>query len=239
MSKPVSTFVVLFHGRTGSSHLISLLGSRPDIRTSGEILVGHRNVEKQIARATSALSVDPDSPFRAVGFKTKFKDVLDFEAFGTLLHKLDCRIIYLNRRNWVKWAVSWQNMVRLHQSLGKWNLDPQDQKPGPIEIDLENFDKALARIPDLLRRTEDEIRSIDLPTLRLDYEQLLVAPQPTLTRIFSFLDVEPAEVRSKVRKATSDDLRKGVRNFDELRKRYAGTVYESMFDEVLVPGSEG
>jgi hypothetical protein len=32
-----------------------------------------------------------------------------------------------------------------------------------------------------------------------------------------------------------NDLREAIVNFDELRARYAGTRYESMFDEVLAP----
>jgi hypothetical protein len=49
-----------------------------------------------------------------------------------------------------------------------------------------------------------------------------------------FRRVEPA-----TRKITSDDLHAAIVNFDDLRSRYAGTPYEAMFDEVLVPEEAG
>jgi hypothetical protein len=38
-------------------------------------------------------------------------------------------------------------------------------------------------------------------------------------------------------KHTSDDLRQVVVNFEDLRRRYAGTPYAPMFDEVLAAGA--
>ncbi len=42
-------------------------------------------------------------------------------------------------------------------------------------------------------------------------------------------------MKVKCIKNTSDDLRKVIMNFDELRSHYIGTPFELMFDEVLVP----
>ena len=51
--------------------------------------------------------------------------------------------------------------------------------------------------------------------------------------MFAFLDVPERAVQSKTLKHTSDDLRQVITNFDDLRARYTGTRYASMFDEVL------
>ena len=103
-----------------------MLNSHPRVHAFGETLVGHENVDQQIAKAKLRLTADPDSNLQAIGFKTKFADVIDFEVFSRFLHEWDCRVIYLRRRNWVKWAVSWQNAIRLHESVGKWNLKSKD-----------------------------------------------------------------------------------------------------------------
>jgi hypothetical protein len=235
MPKSITRFVVLFHGRSGASYLKSMLNSHPKIHAFGETLVGHENVEQQMVKARERLTVDPDTKLHAVGFKTKFSDLLNFEAFSMLLHELDCRVIYLRRRNWVKWAVSWQNAIRLNASLGKWNLKSQDKNLGPIAIDPDLFHEWLENVPELLQVSDEMIGTMRLPVLRLHYEQLLVEPQETIDNVFSFLDVPPMKFHSELKKNTNDDLRKVIKNFDELRERYVGTEYESMFDEVLVP----
>jgi hypothetical protein len=51
--------------------------------------------------------------------------------------------------------------------------------------------------------------------------------------------VRPQPARARVLKNTHDDLRLAVRNFDELRARYAGTRFEAMFDEVITLGGQG
>ena len=234
MSRPITRFVVFFLGRSGSSHFVSVLNSHPDIHATGECLVGLRKLEKQIEKARLVLTTNSETRLKALGLKTKFGDLLDFETFKSLMHELDCRVIYLTRQNWVKWAISVQNAVRLNESQGKWNLDSNDQDLGPIEIDPDRFHKALENAPKFLRASDEKIENIGLPTLHLHYEQLLVEPQSTIENVYSFLGVRTADFHSGVKKNTSDDLRKAVKNFDELKERYIGTIYEPMFDEVLM-----
>ena len=101
-------------------------------------------------------------------------------------------------------------------------------------IDPELFDEWLAKAPELLRQSDELIQNLELPVLHLQYEQLLVEPQATIDRIFSFLGVQSVEFHSELKKNTSDNLRDVVENFDELKERYVGTQFEHMFDEVLV-----
>ena len=234
-SRPITRFVILFHGRCGASYLRSLLNSHPRIHTFGETLVGHQNSNQQLAKARLRLTVDLDTQLHAVGFKTKFRDLLNFRSFSALLHTMDCRVIYLRRRNWVKWAVSWQNAIRLNASQGKWNLKSQDEDLGPISIDPELFHEWLDNVPGLLQSSDEAIRSMRIPVLRLQYEQFLVELHTTMNKVFSFLGVRPAEISSEFKKNTNDDLRRVVENFDELKARYEGTRFEPMFDEVLIP----
>src|SRR5690606_27271948 len=82
---------------------------------------------------------------------------------------------------------------------------------------------------------DDYVQRLQLPTLPIAYEELLVDRDAVLASVFSFLGVEPHPVTEKTMKHTRDDLREVVTNFDELRESVAGTPYATMFDEVLVP----
>ena len=50
----------------------------------------------------------------------------------------------------------------------------------------------------------------------------------------TFLTGRSRQVQGGTLKNTGDDLRSAVLNFDDLRRRYAGTRCEAMFDEVHV-----
>ena len=70
-------------------------------------------------------------------------------------------------------------------------------------------------------RLENFIRDLDLPLIRLFYEDLLLQEQETLRRICLFLNVRP--IRGSCVKNTSDDLREVLENFEELKSHYIGT----------------
>jgi hypothetical protein len=65
------------------------------------------------------------------------------------------------------------------------------------------------------------------------YEDLLVNRDKVLSQVFDFLGVDPFPVQGKTLKNTSDDLKEVILNFEQLRSKYLGTKFESMFDEVL------
>ena len=69
--------------------------------------------------------------------------------------------------------------------------------------------------------------------MRVTYEELLPNPQRTFDALSTFLGLRPEPLHGRTEKATSDDLRLALANFDELRAQYAGTPYADMFDEVV------
>ena len=259
----VMRFVVLFPGRSGSTYVISALDAHPAILAKGEVLDPMRpeGPEKQLEWTRRYLRGPILNRNRAVGFKTKLRDVLDQDGFATILRDLDVRIIYLDRRNDVKHAISRITARRLKDTIGRWNRYDGDARLDPIEVDLEDFQTRLeaveaekATISEYVGRLEGRLPaaySVDvafktpvlLPSavaiatelLHLDYEDLLADPTATFHRILAFLGLPPAPIQGSTLKNTSDDLREVVTNFDELRARYTGTPYEAMFDEVLVP----
>jgi hypothetical protein len=142
----------------------------------------------------------------------------------------------MRRRNMVKAVVSRINARRLYEASGKWNLYKEADRMPPTEFDPEQFDLYLKEREASDCELNDYVDGLDLPRLRVEYEDLLVNRDAALSRVFDFLRIRRFPVQGKTLKHTGDDLREVVLNFDELRGRYAGTVYGPMFDEVLLPG---
>jgi hypothetical protein len=228
-------FVLFFIGRTGSTYLTQALSSHPEIAPGAEWepLVG-KDGNQQLQAVRKLLTQPPYGYHPSVGFKTKLEVVENPEVLARLLRELGARIIVLQRRNSIKHVVSQLNSHRIHDVTGYWNLYKTEDRLPPATIDVAEFDRRLGQIEKEKHALETYASNLELPTLFLHYEDLLVDLRATLAEVFSFLRVRFEPTQSKCYKNTSDDLREALSNFDELRSHYIGTPYEQMFDEVLV-----
>lgn len=247
-------FIILFQGRTGSSYLIDALARHPDIIAEGEWLVDylpdpstdtasllrkiHAGVlrfwkgcpaQQQIAGIEGFYTTRTEA--RAVGFKTKVRDVLDLEAMKHVLEAHGVRAIIMQRRNLIKQTASRLNAARLYKATQEWNLLDEADRQGSFQVDLEEFNQ-------MLRRVEYEHRALNafadylrVPKLELEYEDLLVDRDAWFHSVFTFLGIAPRPLQSSVLKNTKDDLREVITNFDEVKERYRGTAFEPMFEE--------
>ena len=236
----VTPFVILFIERDGSTYMIGMLNSHPEIETVYERFAVMRQKgqsgREQLAWAREFFTPPFIGRTAAMGFKTKLVDVLEPEGFAQLLHEKQCRIIHMRRRNRVKAVVSKINARRLYEATGNWNLyDKSDRRP-PLAVDPDHFAELLQEREELDDALHTYVERLDLPTLSVCYEDLLQDRDNILQTIFAFLGVRPYPVEETTMKHTKDDLREALENFDELRALYEGTEYERMFDEVLVPG---
>jgi hypothetical protein len=233
----VVRFVILFPGRVGSTFLVSALDAHPDVAAKGERLDPLRadGAVAQLDWARRYYRGPWINRHRAVGFKTKLRDVLDPDGFADLLARVDARVILLDRRNDVKHVVSRLTARRLRDTTGRWNRYGDDEPARePIEVDPDDFDTRLQAVVAEKAAIARFVARLDRPNLHVDYEQLLTAPDATFAAVLGFLAVPVRGIAGATRKNTSDDLRDVIVNFDALRARYAGTEYEAMFDEVLV-----
>jgi LPS sulfotransferase NodH len=235
MTRKTVRFVVLFQGRTGSTYLIEGLNAHPAVRAEGEQLVTVEligNAVAQLQWVEKYFRDEPTEEVLAVGFKTKLKDVVDPDGFSELLRKHGVSVILMQRRNIIKWVISFFNSVRLKKETGDWNLYRAGERPPPFAIDPEQFDSWLGAVVEKNRLLEEYVTALRLPVLALVYEDLLSDEPSFWKQALSFLDVPLAPVQGKCIKATSDNLREIVANFDELRCRYRGTPFQAMFDEI-------
>ena len=238
--RQIIPFVILFIERDGSTYLTSLLTSHPHIQAVYErfAVMNQKGASagQQLEWAESYLTPPLVGPRKAIGFKTKLVDVLDVDGFSAVLKKKGCHIIQMRRRNFIKAVISRINARRLYESSGNWNLYNESDRMPPMQVDILEFDQFIKEREDSDRELQAFASSLQLPKITIEYEDLLKDRDAALGTVFSFLNLRDLPVESKTLKHTSDDLREAILNFDELRLHYAGTVYASMFDEVLVQG---
>lgn len=230
MTGSVRPFILLFQGRSGSTYVTEALDAHPDVRAGLERFAGlRRSPERQLERIRRFYDGHPDH--RAVGFKTKLRDIGDPHALAAELRARRARVIYLARRNLVKQVVSFFNSERLHARTDEWNRYGDDERLGPLEVDVHDVVEALDRIERRHRRLLDYATSLDLPLLVVHYEDLLDDREHFFRTLFGFLGVCDVPVEGRARKATADTLHEAVANHAELRDALRGTPYEEMLDE--------
>ena len=230
-------FVIMFTGRTGSSHLTRLLKSHPDVHASGEKLGKLRN---QGADARAQLewvdeTLSRRGQFRAVGFKVKLRQPLDLEGFTALLRQHQPQIIRMERRNVVKHVISQMNVSRVRSATGKPNATGAQSRLPPIEIDPDDLINRIRLLEAYEAEVSDYVASLGMPTELVAYEELLVGEELVVNRVLDFLGVPRRTLTSPVRKSSPDDLRLAVKNFDEMAGALRGTPYETMLTEVQIP----
>ncbi len=235
----VQPYVLFLIGRVGSTYLMELMNSHPNIHALSEELhdLQEKGSAAQLQWVRQYFSPPLIGRYKVIGFNTKLEQVLDLHEFGKLMKEFKCKVLNLQRRNRIKGTVSYFVGKKLSESTGMWGLFKDEDRPSAIYIDPVEFDEHL-RIREQLQQDQDRyITGLGLPTLPLCYEDLLVNKDDVLQQIFTFLGVKQLPVQAASLKITSDNLRDAILNFDELKAKYIGTQYETMFDEVLAPSS--
>lgn len=239
----VRRFVLLFEGRTGSTYLMEGLAQHPHIEARGEMLdpLLARGAAAQLAWTRRYLTPPWRGPYKAIGFKTKLRAILDPAGFAAILRTSPVSIIHMQRRNRIKSVVSTFKVMQLNTikvgepNAARFNIYTEDQRPPPPVIDVAKFREILQQRVQREEALAAYIADMQRPTLNLFYEDLLLDRPRVFHEVFDFLGVGDYPVSGQAIKLTSDDLRQAILNFDELRAAFVGTPYLPMFDEVLTP----
>jgi len=251
-------FIILYQGRAGSSFLVDALNRHPEVFADGEILAQFHPAEypetdRFVDRIRAGLArftrggpaqlqhqymrnlYDNDSrSARAVGFKTKVRDIIDLYSTKEILEERNVLAIVMRRQNLVKQTISRLSAHRLYATTGLWGLVDEADRPGPFEIGRNEFDRYFrqAVFDDCMLVAFADYLAV--PKLNLEYARLLTNRDEWFESVFSFLDVEWMTLETRILQNTDDDLKKVVANFDELAGHYEGTEFEAMFYEQAV-----
>lgn len=135
------------------------------------------------------------------------------------------------RRSVLKTAVSqiraeaYALVSKVKTGTAMWGVDKNAEPLGPIEINTE-------RLHDLclfIERQSRLLQQMGKETITLDvyYEDLLQDMNRELKRVSAFMGFEWSEYTPRFRKATNDDLRRSIVNYDEvlasIPRRFAET----------------
>lgn len=223
-------FVILCLGRSGSSHLQSMLDSHDSIRCFGEIFSdrapAHARVFINSSYADPAAYLEDlvrEAGAPVVGYKLPMNSIRAFPQSAELLAAdPEVRVIRLSRANLLAQLVSrsLQRATRVSHSL--------DGGYGAARVRIDP-DRAL-RALELMERHELELDSLaeGHPCHRILYEEL--GDESRLEDVQRFLDVTPAGLSSWFEKLRTRPLAETVENWDEL----VGRLRETRFAPLAV-----
>lgn len=227
MSDPLR-FVILCLGRTGSTHLQSMLDFHSQARCHAEIFGDGKP-------PTFATSGDDDPKAfldrmlagggeRAVGFKLPINSIeLTPEAATLVRDDPEIAAIRLSRRNRLAQLVSRQLLATTGVSQSIFG------SYGDATVRLEP--RACAAALDRIEADEAALDALcaDHPTFRIDYEEL--GDERRLDELQRFLGLEPEPLRSWYERLRTRPLTDTVSNWDEVAAALAGTRHEPFLDE--------
>jgi hypothetical protein len=238
----MTNFFIWFLGRTGSTHLVTLLDSHPQISCWEEIFFleyGGKKLKRR-DKFPDAQSVRRrlrklyGHKTKTVGFKFKFPPHYETypDAWAYLYNRRKTvRLICLRRHNVLKRAISKLNHDRLRHETGGSNI--RASKPRTAPPVTVNINQLLQSLP--VYEQEDQ-QLVCLAQgfehrLTIYYEDLLHDEDNTTKTVMEFMGVNAkVPLATRTAKYTADDLRESVANYGELREALLGTSHEQYLE---------
>jgi LPS sulfotransferase NodH len=223
-------FIVLSRSRTGSTMLISLLNSHPNICAEGEIFskLNGRRSQDVLAKVFSR----QPRFIKARGFKIFYyhpQDDKKNRVWDDLIDMTGLSVIHLKRRNILRTALS-----RKLASVKKAYIH------NPSNTETTGTGKTLTFTPEELEQTFRATRTAEIggdrrfkknPLLTLYYEDLAADPAGSFRKITEFLELKYVEPQTEMRKQNPESLRNLIANYDELKAAFSGSEWLPFFEE--------
>lgn len=237
---PIKKFIIVSNGRSGSNLLVSLMRSHPKIVQHGEIFGEFHLESRAVRRRINRAGIGPYLDRRlsrmtteaAAGVKIlynniekRYGEVRGVPGIETLpAHILADRrigVIHLIREDKLAMLIS----IRLASESGRYTAGSYGDRTVAMPVDW---------VREQFAEFETRERRIDAffppeRLHRLTYEALVADKETNMQRVFAFLDLENAPVRSEMRRQNKRPKAETIENFDELREAFAGTRYASLF----------
>lgn len=241
-------FIILGRGRSGSNWLRTLLGSHGSVVIFGELfnkggldqdhigwgVRGYRTTRDLLTlRASDPTTFIREKVFApmpksidAVGFKLFYHHAQDPDMRGIweYLKSLDLRVIHLERRNLLASVLSGAIAAETNQYSTKSQSLEQKSETRSLSYEacLGFFEQTL--------KWRDEYSAYFPRTLSVYYEDMVDNCELQMQEIQDFLGVSRRPLTSSLRRQSKAPMSQTIRNFDELKARFAGTRYESFFE---------
>jgi len=223
---PSVRFAIVGNPRTGSSHLVSLLDSHPDIACwDDEIL------DEGEAFDTSPFE-DPrdflrkvvfDVNAKAVGFKLLWDALERTDGVWNLLKDLEIRLVHTCRSNALDGLLSYR-LAKTNNSFtswyGAWTVTRIALDPGDC---VAWFEQTRLHDEEIRRHSQEH----GLSRVEIEYEELV----RTQDKVLEFLGMPKIPLTSRLvkqRKGTQSEL---ITNYVELKSTFKGTPWIRFFED--------
>lgn len=220
---PTTKFVIFGTGRSGSTLLVDMLRSNPQIHCDNELF--HRKLFNPISFVERRSRMFDTA---AYGFKCltyQIYEVLgytDHKKFICDLHALGYKIIYLQRKDTLMQALS--NIYARHRNVFHARANAHADEVIKINVDLDVLDDWMQRL-DAQKRFERTLLQ-DIPHLNISYEKDLKTAEnhgAATKKICDFLEVANAVSNPSLRKFSPTRLEDYIENLSELRNHLSQT----------------
>jgi LPS sulfotransferase NodH len=249
-------YMITCPARTGSTMLVHLLRSHPDIISHDEVfspagtlggmagtyLIKRRGNQDFTNRMAAEKDRDPIKFLykivfdlqgrKAVCFKLKH-DELALPQYKVLRDEIvndrDFRIIHLRRENLLRRYLS--HYIANHVTQVTWAIHGQTiPEIQPVVLDphecQEDFETVLGREKQFAELFAHH------PGFRISYEEMITPSSEKLQCLLDFMGVPRRELTTTTQKLGCNDLRRVIANFDELRSHFAGSPFAKFFEDV-------
>ena len=252
-------FLLLGHGRTGSTLIVKSLDEHPNVRMLGELF----NIEEaERSRAFHALNriYAPDKlekryyiegedaeeflrngvfykrpwqEIQAVGYKMFYVHARRYPnektAWNYLIHNRDIRIIHLLRRNLFESFVSFK-IAMITKEWKRWKGEAKPHSSvQPLQIDPKELEFYCNQIISYQLWARQSFR--DHPFMEFEYETDICGRFESLMHdIHDFLDVPREPARQLLEKQAKRPLGEIVANYAQLKEHFRDTLYEEFFE---------
>ncbi len=252
-------FILLGHGRSGSTLVVRSLQRHPNVLMGSEHFHAEQEERHRYYHELNGgypadrpqqryyLDGEDGSEFlrdhvfhergpgdlRAVGFKMFYLHARENPqvktAWDYLIENKDVRVIHLRRRNLFESFVS----LKVAFITREWNRQrdarPTAEPPTGLEIDPRECEDYCNRAT-AYRRWADE-RFAAHPRLEVEYERDVCGRfASAMEDIYGFLGLPNEPAEPLLVKLASRHPREQVSNYDELKEYFRHTLYEEMFD---------
>jgi hypothetical protein len=226
---PQKKFLVFGLPRSGTTLLVSLLDSHPQVYCEGEILLRKVLNPKTYIRCRAALSKNEVYGFKLLSSHFRFHQGVDPRRFIADLHQDGYKIINLRRKNILRATLSLLYAI----SRGQYHQDSEAKEIERYKMHLspQALMEKLEWMENYNRLQNEVIK--DIPNLSLIYEDSLFTPkqqQATTYKIIDYLGIEKAELNTRMIKIGSRELESFIENADEIDSFIQQTRYANFLD---------
>lgn len=226
--KPNTKFIIFSIGRTGSSLLASLLNSHREIHCRGELLQKRVFSAYRYIEFNEKLSENDVYGFKLNTFHFRVQNITNPKEFVEQLTNRGYQIIHLQRRNFIRLAIS--HLYAIHRN--KYHLKSGQDQQEVIKMRVEiNELKDEIKLLEGYRVIEKQVIE-NTDSLSLYYEDDLKDGknhQKTVDRISRYLNINQDKVSTEYIKTTPEDISLFVDNYHEVKNYLSNTPYSDYF----------